>query len=386
MDAIGGIMACSRWPSTGALLTRLLALAAAAATADSSTANPTGRVIVFFLSDDMGHADVGYNREVAGIDPDMHIPTPHLDALSARGVRLATYYAESLCSPSRAALLTGRYGFRSGIAGPLYTDSAGRIPTEYTTLAEALKTRGYRTALSGKWHVGHATNASLPTARGFDTALGNYDHAINYYTKTMTEFAGTVHDWHRADGGGGGGGGGARAGFVRADAGQAYATDAIVAEAVRVLEDHAAHHARRDLFLYVAFTAAHDPLEPPRCDAARGAGPERSCGAVRTHCAHIADPWRAKFCALVQGVDVGVGDVVAALGRLGLCDVAGHNRAGRGNCLVAFSSDNGGSTYSGGLNLPFAGQKVDALEGGVRVPAFVWGLRDASSLGPLGGT
>ena len=141
----------------GALVCLLSPLAPA-----SSTVNPPNIVILF--ADDLGYGDLGcYGHPT--------IRTPHLDRMSAEGIKLTQYYGASVCTPSRAALLTGRLPIRSGLNRVLFPKSTGGIPDDETTLGEALKTKGYTTMCIGKWHLGHLPRY-LPTRHGFDHYFG----------------------------------------------------------------------------------------------------------------------------------------------------------------------------------------------------------------------
>src|SRR5713226_6063199 len=131
--------------------------------------------IIFFLADDLGWKDVGYHGS--------EIQTPTLDRMAAQGVRLEQFYAMPLCTPTRACLMTGRYpmrqGLQTGVIGPW---AAYGLPLEERTLPQALKAVGYRTAITGKWHLGHFDPAYLPTRRGFDHQYGLYNGRMDYYT------------------------------------------------------------------------------------------------------------------------------------------------------------------------------------------------------------
>ena len=122
--------------------------------------------IVVILADDLGNADLGYRGSA--------IRTPHLDALAAGGVRLEAFYGQPVCTPARAALLTGRYPIRHGLQTlVIFPSHTYGLPTEERTLPEALREAGYRTAMVGKWHLGHADTKYWPQNRGFDHFYGN---------------------------------------------------------------------------------------------------------------------------------------------------------------------------------------------------------------------
>jgi arylsulfatase A-like enzyme len=276
--------------------------------------------ILFVLADDLGWNDVGYHGS--------EIKTPTLDRMARSGVRLEQFYAMPVCTPTRAALMTGRYpmryGLQSGVNRPW---SQWGLPVEERLLPQALKQADYHTAITGKWHLGHAQPAYLPTRRGFDHQYGEYCGAIDYFRHERDG----GHDWHRND---------------RALIEEGYSTELIGAEAARVIEGH---DPSRPLFLYVAFNAPHTPLQAPESYVKRYE--------------HISNPRRRTYAAMVTRLDDNLAKILAALDRKGMtCDT-----------LVVFSSDNGGQIRDGADNSPLRGAKGEHYEGGVRVPAWaVW--------------
>ncbi len=274
--------------------------------------------IVFFLADDLGWADVGYHRGA--------IRTPHIDRLAAAGTRLEQFYVQPLCSPTRAALMTGRYPMRHGLqVGVVKPHVQYGLPLNERTLPLALQSAGYATAICGKWHLGHFQRDYLPTARGFDHQYGHYNGAIDYDTH---ERDGGL-DWHRDD---------------RALTEQGYSTELIAGEAARIIGKH---DPAKPLFLYVPFNAVHAPHQVPERYLA---GYENLKGDRRT------------YAGMTTALDDAIGKIVAAVEQKGL----------RGNTLFIFSSDNGGPapgkvTDNGSLRE----SKGTLYEGGVRVPAFV---------------
>ncbi|MEL7334831.1 MAG: sulfatase-like hydrolase/transferase, partial [Planctomycetota bacterium] len=124
--------------------------------------------VILLVADDLGYGDVGYHGS--------RIKTPNIDALAKRGVRLEQFYAQPVCSPTRAALMTGRYPFQYGMqVGVVRPWADYGLPLNEQTLPKLLQTAGYRTAAIGKWHLGHAKPDYLPTARGFDHHYGCYN-------------------------------------------------------------------------------------------------------------------------------------------------------------------------------------------------------------------
>jgi arylsulfatase A-like enzyme len=289
--------------------------------ASAHAAEPPPRPnIVFILSDDQGYADVGYRSK--------EVMTPHLDQLAASGVRLEQFYAQPVCTPTRAALMTGLYPMRLGLQlGVIKPESVHGLPLTARTLPQALRDAGYVTAITGKWHLGNGSPAHLPTARGFEHQYGFYLGMTDYFTH---ERDGGL-DWHRQD---------------RALREEGYATDLIANEAIATIEKHGG--GAKPLFLYVAFNAPHTPLQATEPWLAKFA--------------HIADKKRRTHVAMIAHMDDAIGRIVAALDRKNLRD----------KTLIVFSSDNGANTPVGD-NTPFRDQKGSVYEGGVRVPAFaVW--------------
>lgn len=273
--------------------------------------------IIYLLIDDLGFTDVGYHGS--------EIKTPHIDKLAAGGARLEAFYVQPVCSPTRAALMTGRYPMRHGLqVGVVRPWAQYGLPLEERTLPQALQEAGYFTAICGKWHLGHFQRAYLPTNRGFLHQYGHYNGALDYFTHDRDG----GYDWHRND-------------QVCRDEG--YTTKLLGDEAVRLIEQH---DATRPFFLYVPFNAPHSPLQalPEYLEKYSG----------------IEDQRRRTYAAMVACVDDQIGRIVAALDKRGLTN----------NTLLAFSSDNGGPLGSGATNGPLRAGKHTLYEGGLRVSAF----------------
>lgn len=277
-------------------------------------ASPAPPHVVLLIADDLGYGDVGFT----GGD----IATPNIDRLASRSLVLERFYAAPMCTPARAQLLTGRNAFDLGLLRNVKPRDDASLPASAPTLAERLRDHGYRTALVGKWHLGHAAPEHLPSARGFDASYGHLRGWIDYVTHEVDG----ITDWHRD-------------GEALDEPG--YSTDLIAAEARRVIE---AHDASEPLLLVVTFNAPHTPLQlPPGAD-----------DALRTDA-------RAVYGAMVEGLDRGVGEVLAALDGAGLAD----------SSLVWFLSDNGANPKYGGDNGALRGGKYTCFEGALRVPACV---------------
>ncbi|ELR98093.1 arylsulfatase [Gloeocapsa sp. PCC 73106] len=279
--------------------------------------------IIVILADDLGWNDVGFHGS--------EIKTPNLDKLAASGVRLERFYVKSVCTPTRAAFLTGRHPFRYGMSTGVIKpwDKVG-LPLEEKTIAETLKEAGYYTAILGKWHLGHYQESFLPTSRGFDYHYGHYLGGIDYFTHN-DDFLGAL-DWHRN-----------RIHLKE----EGYATDLIGQEAVKLINNH--NYEQQPLFLYIAFNAPHTPLHAKTED-------------IEDYLT-IDDEKRRVFAAQVQSMDEAIGKIIQSLENQQVCD----------NTFVFFVSDNGGSVMRAnrGDNRPLRGGKNSLYEGGVRVPAIV---------------
>lgn len=273
--------------------------------------------IVFILADDLGRADVGFNGG-------KEIKTPN--RLAAGGARLEQFYVQPVCSPTRAALMTGRYPMRHGLqVGVVRPWAQYGLPLDERTLPQALKEAGYATAIVGKWHLGHFERAYLPTARGFDHQYGHYNGAIDYFSHARDG----GHDWHRDD---------------RASYDEGYSTHLLAEDAVKFINENAG---RSPFFLYVPFNAVHGPHQAPE--------------KYKEPYAHLKEP-RRTYAGMLAAMDKAIGQIVAALDEKGL----------RKDTIIIFSSDNGGPAPGRVTdNGPFRAGKATLYEGGVRVAACV---------------
>jgi arylsulfatase A len=281
---------------------------------------------IIILADDMGYADLS----VYGND---RYKTPHLDALARSGLRFTDFHSNgTVCSPTRAALLTGRYQQRTGVDEVVFADpqqgkrdTHGLKPSE-VTFAKRLRSAGYRTALMGKWHLGYAPQFN-PVHHGFDEFRGFVSGNVDFHSHI--DQAGFADWWHNLQ--------------LRDEPG--YTTHLITRHAVRFIEEQQ----DRPFCLYVAHEAPHSPYQGPKDPPVRGP--------------HAATPLagaeiQRAYREMVQEMDRGVGEIVATLQRLGLT----------GRTLVFFFSDNGGTRESN--NGALRGTKGTVWEGGHRVPAI----------------
>ena len=286
--------------------------------------------IVYILVDDLGWKDVGFH----GSD----IQTPSLDALAAAGTSFGQFYTQPMCTPTRAAIMTGRYPLRYGLQTAVIP-SAGTygLALDEWLLPQALKEAGYETAIIGKWHLGHARREYWPRQRGFDYQYGPLLGEIDYFTHS----AHGRRDWFRDN---------------KPLTEKGYATTLLGEDAVRLI---GRHDRKQPLFLYLAFTAPHAPYQAPQPYLDRYAT--------------ISDPARRAYAAMITAMDDEIGRVVEALEKRGMRD----------NTLIIFHSDNGGprsakatgevDMSSGTIpadNGPYRDGKTSLYEGGTRVVAF----------------
>lgn len=309
----------------------LLALLGAFVGAEQAVTAPPNLVVI--LTDDMGYADVGFNGC-------QDIPTPNLDRIAAEGVRCTSgYVTHSVCGPSRAALMTGRYQCRFGACRNPTVDPSvpnNGVPLSERTLAELLAPHGYRSMAVGKWHLG--THPDLrPLERGFDEFFGFLSGGHNYFPEQLKLRDLSEVDapwaWYRT-----------KLLRDRAPVETAkYLTDELSDAAVDFVE----RNHTEPFFLYLAYNAPHTPLQ---------ATPE-----YLARFDAIDDPERRTYAAMIAAVDDGVGRLLDKLTEHGLDE----------RTLIFFLSDNGGATNNASSNAPLRGHKSSPFEGGVRVPFAV---------------
>ena len=290
--------------------------------------------IIFIVADDLGFADLGC---YGGRDAEFGPVSPELDGLASKGLRFTQGYANSpVCSPTRFALMTGRYQYRLRGAAeePINSKSRGSttlgLPPEHPTLPSLLRASGYRTALIGKWHLGYPPSFG-PLRSGYEEFFGPMAGGVDYFTHCDSR---GQHDlWFGEE--------------ERADEG--YLTDLITARSEDYIDRMAdGAKAGTPFFLSLHYTAPHWPWET-RDD-------EALAQEVKNNLFHLHGGNIHTYRRMVHHMDEGIGQVMAALQRHGLTD----------NTLVVFTSDNGGERFSD--NWPLVGGKMDLTEGGIRVP------------------
>lgn len=282
--------------------------------------------IIWIVVDDLGYNDLGcYGSET--------IPTPHIDSLATDGVRLTQFYAYPTCTPTRAAMLTGKLPERMGFSGPLM--GRGGFPNGTTTLPMLLKEQGYKSAAIGKWHLGYAKNKA-PNAMGFDRFFGHRGGKVDYYTHTDSAQKVKGNPLGKHD--------------LWSDETEVfrngeYTTTMFTDEAKAFITKNA----ENPFFLYLAYNAPH--YARPKVLQA----PQEY---IERFAADPASPtMREKYIAMVSCMDDGIGEVLVLLKELNLEE----------NTLVMFLGDNGGDPRHGASNEPLRGGKWSGYEGGLRV-------------------
>jgi arylsulfatase A-like enzyme len=323
----------------GTLVVVLFSLSALLANAPRADDRPN---IVIMLADDLGWADVGYHGGP--------IDTPSLDRLAEEGVELRRFYTTPICSPTRAALMTGRDPIRLGVAYAVIMpwSNSGIHPDEHF-MPESFKTAGYQTAMVGKWHLGHAQETYHPNQRGFEHFYGHLHTEVGYFPPFANQ----------------GGKDFQRNGESISDDG--YESDLLADEASRWIRER---DPDKPFFLYMPFIAPHTPLDAPADlvekykDLEDDRQPARSVNTDRTRMISrlmLRGSARPMYAAVVEAMDRAIGKVLDTLDEQGLAE----------NTIVLFFSDNGGAAYAmgGADNVPLRGGKGETFEGGIRVVA-----------------
>jgi len=282
--------------------------------------------VIVILADDLGYGDLqSYGAK--------DLVTPHVDALMRRGMRFDNFYANCpVCSPTRAAFLTGRYQELVGVPGVIRThaeNSWGELAADAVLLPQVLKQAGYESALVGKWHLG-LEKPNRPTDRGFDLFHGFLgDMMDDYY----------LHRRHNVNY--------MRRGEKEIDP-EGHATDLFSEWACDYLVSR--RNAKQPFFLYLAYNAPHTPIQPPKdwLEKVQKREPKLPLA-------------RAKLVALIEHMDDGIGRVMKTLEESGQAE----------NTIVVFTSDNGGQLSVGANNGALRDGKQSMYEGGLKVPACV---------------
>nr|CAH7753973.1 unnamed protein product [Callosobruchus chinensis] len=291
--------------------------------------------IIFILADDLGFNDVGFRGS-------NDIQTPNIDALAYSGVILHNYYVTPICTPSRSALMTGKYPIHTGMQHTVLFGAEPRgLPLTEKILPQYLEELGYVNHIVGKWHLGSYKKEYTPLYRGFKSHLGYWTGHHDYFDHTAVERPGWGLDMRCNM-------------SVAYDLHGQYSTDLFAKEAAKIIERH---DTATPLFLYVAHAAVHsgNPYNPlPAHD--------EKVQAFR----HIPEYNRQRFAAMLSSLDDSVGVVLRAL----------QSRDMLRNSVLVFSTDNGGPASGFNLNAasnwPLRGVKNTLWEGGVRGAGLVW--------------
>jgi arylsulfatase A-like enzyme len=288
--------------------------------------------IIHIVADDLGWKDVGFNGCT-------DIKTPNLDALAAGGAKFTQFYVQPMCTPTRAALMTGRYPYRYGLQTAVIPSVSNYgLATDEWLMPQCLKEAGYNTAIIGKWHLGHADKKYWPKQRGFDYQYGAMIGELDYFTHEEHG----VLDWFRDN---------------EPVKENGYTTQLLGNDAVKYIN---AQKPDKPFYLYLAFNAPHTPYQAPKEYIERYP--------------NITELTRRTYAGMVTCLDDEIGRVVATLDKKGM----------RGNTLILFHSDNGGTRnamFAGVMadmskvkipcdNGPYREGKGTLFEGGTRVCAF----------------
>lgn len=306
-----------------------------AAITETKAATSTPPNIIVLLVDDMGYADVGCMGA-------RDIKTPNIDRIATEGVKMTDFYANApVCSPTRAAFITGRWQQRCGIEWAIGLTSEeekrvngklvpvaerftmGLMP-EDTFLVPLLKKHGYGTACYGKWHLGFKPEHN-PVKHGFDEYWGIIGGQCDYYRYHYIDGMKQLYE------------------KTEMTTAEGYITDLINQRTVRYIREEST----QPFFIYVPYNAVHHPYQVPD-------DPTQFYTAENKN-----DGTRAGYAKMLESIDKGVGNIFAALEAKGILD----------NTLIIFTSDNGGERFSD--TWPFSGRKTELLEGGTRVPLIV---------------
>lgn len=299
------------------------AIAPTISTAQNEPATSDLPNILCILVDDLGYGDLSCQEAE-------DLQTPNIDEIFKQGITFNQFYANCpVSSPSRASLLTGRYPDMAGVPGVIRQwrgNSWGYLSEKSILLPTVLKSKGYHTAIIGKWHLG-LDGQNLPNNRGFDLFKGFLGDMMDDY---WTHLRGGKN-WMRHNNE-----------VIEA---KGHATDVFTHWSIEYLKEQ--KETGNPFFLYLAYNAPHSPIQPP----------EEWLVKVKKREKNITGK-RAKLVAFIEHLDYNIGEVMKALNETGLIN----------NTLVVFTSDNGGSLYHGASNGILRGGKQDMYEGGIRVP------------------
>jgi arylsulfatase B/arylsulfatase I/J len=305
--------------------------------------------LIHIVVDDLGFFDVGY-KDTEGI-------SPHLDALRAGGVELGRFYSAKWCAPARAAMLTGRYPWRSGYYSYPSSDA---VPLNSSLLPEVLRRAGYRTHAVGKWHLGFEIREYTPTFRGFDTFMGYYNSQEDYWTHVGPQQSGPCSGVDLSNSTGYNSTVGIRA--APSSLNGTYSSEIYGTRVTEIIVDHAAHYNHVPFYLYLPFQSVHMPNEAPAEMIAKYPVMKNSA--------------RRSYLGMISALDEALGDLMDAVKSTSMWS----------NTVLLLNGDNGGpvwcssnhdcpdainSQYGPVSNYPLRAGKWTNWDGGFRVNAFI---------------
>ncbi|XP_065914604.1 arylsulfatase B-like [Dysidea avara] len=294
--------------------------------------------ILMIVIDDLGWNDTSYK----GSD----IKTDFIDTLAVEGIRLQQYYVQRYCSPTRSAILAGRYPYHMGLARAVIINGHPfGLPLNQTTIqsataiADELKKGGYSTHCVGKWDLGMHKWEYTPTYRGFDTFFGYYNAVEDYYDHSFGNVGKIKFDG---------------VDFRNntkpvTDKNGTYSTMLFTEAVEQIIMNH--NSDKGPFFIYAAYQSIHYPMEAPQ--------------KYIDECSYIPYDNRRILCGMLRAADEGIANITARLKERNFLD----------DTIIIFTTDNGGQTMLGSSNLPLRGNKMTVFEGGVRGNAFVWGSK-----------
>jgi arylsulfatase A-like enzyme len=272
--------------------------------------------VIIILADDLGWGDLScHNSE---------IKTPIISEMATEGTELTQFYAQPICTPTRASLLSGKYPFRYGMNEIVWPWNSHGMPLTEVLLPKLLKDNGYSTHMIGKWNLGHASRALKPCSRGFDTHFGCYTGCIDNWIHTAIN----VHDMHEN----------CNPVYLLGK----HTTSLYTYKAIDIINS-----STNPFFIYLAYNAPHVPLQ--------------TFAEFVSANSYIKDEVRRNYAAMVCHLDQSIGKIISALKNKNLLD----------NTLIWFMSDNGGWIGNGGSNGPLRGGKITLYDGGIKVPSII---------------
>ncbi|CAG9804053.1 unnamed protein product [Chironomus riparius] len=294
--------------------------------------------VVIIMSDDMGFHDVSYRGS-------NEIPTYNIDSLAYNGIILDRFYTSPMCTPSRSALLTGKYPHHNGMQNyVIVSDEPWGLPLDEKLMPEYFQDAGYETHLIGKWHLGFYKEEYSPVNRGFDTFYGYLGPYVDYWDYTLKMFSRNYsrgYDMRRNS-------------EIDRTYKNVYATDVLTKEAIRVIENH---DNEKPLFLLLSHLAPH---------TANDDKPMQAKEEIIEKFSYIENEERRILAAMMHSLDESVGDIIEALYNSNLLN----------DTIVVFFSDNGGPSVNlhstKASNYPFRGQKGSGWDGAIRTGAIIY--------------